>query len=185
MSEWTLLIVIQPITPLNALVFKAVRLRALEDAPYAFSSTYVKESQFADSEWLRRAAGMNGERGIGFLAMDGEDGCGLVGSFLDQSDPARAHLISMWTAPTHRQQGVGRRLVEEVLKWAHSRKVHTLVLMVTSNNQSAMRFYERLAFTRTGRTEPYPNDPAVIEYEMSRPIPPFRTPASGDKELNL
>jgi ribosomal protein S18 acetylase RimI-like enzyme len=165
------LIAIKPITPLNAFVFKAVRLRALEDAPHAFSSTYARESQFADSEWLARAAGMNGERGAGFLAMDGEHACGLVGSFLDQNDPTRAHLVSMWTAPTHRQQGVGRRLVEEVFKWAHARKVRTLLLMVTSSNESAMRFYERLEFARTGRAEPYPNDPAVIEYEMSRPIP--------------
>ena len=165
------MIAIKPITPLNAVVFKEVRLRALEEAPYAFSSTYAKESRLADSDWLARATGMDGERGIGFLAMDGENGCGLVGSFLEQSDPTRAHLVSMWTAPTHRQQGVGRGLVEEVCKWAHSRKVRTLLLMVTSNNESAMRFYERLAFTRTGRTEPYANDPAVIEYEMSRPIP--------------
>jgi ribosomal protein S18 acetylase RimI-like enzyme len=42
--------------------------------------------------------------------------------------------------------------------------------MVTSNNEPAIRFYERLGFTRTGRTEPYPNDPGVIEYEMLRPI---------------
>jgi len=33
-----------------------------------------------------------------------------------------------------------------------------------------MAFYERLGFIRTGRTEPYPNDPALIEYEMSRPV---------------
>jgi ribosomal protein S18 acetylase RimI-like enzyme len=45
-----------------------------------------------------------------------------------------------------------------------------LQLMVTSNNEPATRFYERLGFTRTGRTEPYPNDPVVIEYEMARPI---------------
>jgi ribosomal protein S18 acetylase RimI-like enzyme len=164
------LIAIKPITPLNASVFKAVRLRALEDAPYAFSSTYAEESQFADSEWVARATGMNGERGIGFLAMDGESACGLIGSFLDPSDPTRAHLVSMWTAPSHRRQGVGRGLVEEVFKWAHSRKARTLLLMVTNNNESAMRFYERLAFTRTGRTEAYPNDAAVVEYEMSRPI---------------
>jgi ribosomal protein S18 acetylase RimI-like enzyme len=46
-----------------------------------------------------------------------------------------------------------------------------LQLMVTSINEPAIGFYERLGFTRTGRTEPYPNDPTVIEYEMSRPIP--------------
>jgi ribosomal protein S18 acetylase RimI-like enzyme len=165
------LIVIRPITLLNALVFKAVRLRALEDTPLAFGSTYAKESQFADSEWLARAESMNGESGAGFLAMDGENACGIVVSFLDPNDPARAHLFSMWTAPTHRQQGIGRLLVQEVLHWAQLRKAHTLLLMVTSNNESALRFCERLEFTRTGCTEPYPNDPAVIEYEMSRRIP--------------
>jgi len=43
--------------------------------------------------------------------------------------------------------------------------------MVTSNNERAIRFYERLGFAKTGRTEPYPNDLAIIEYEMLRPVP--------------
>jgi len=164
-------IVIQPITPRNVFVFRAVRLRALEDTPQAFTSTYAKESQLAESEWLARAERMNGARGVGFLAMDGEDGCGMVGAFLEPNDPSRALLVSMWTAPTHRRQGVGRLLVEEVLRWAHLRRARTLLLMVTANNQSAIGFYERLGFTRTGRTEPYPNNPAVLDHEMSRPIP--------------
>jgi len=113
---------------------------------------------------------MNGERGAGFLALDGEVACGIAGAFLDENDPMRAQLISMWTAPTHRQQGIGRLLVNEILKWAERRKARILQLMVTSNNEHAILFYERLGFARTGRTKPYPNDPAVIEYEMSRPI---------------
>jgi ribosomal protein S18 acetylase RimI-like enzyme len=165
------LIVVQSITPLNAFVFKAVRLDALQEAPGAFGSTYEKELRFPDSEWLARVERMNGERGIGFLAMEGETPCGIVGSFLDENDPTRAHLVSMWTAPTHRQQGAGRQLVKEVVRWACLRHARTLLLMVTSNNEPALRFYERLGFARTGRTEPYPNDPAILEYEMSRPIP--------------
>ena len=42
--------------------------------------------------------------------------------------------------------------------------------MVTSNNDAAMRFYESLGFVRTGRTEPYPNDAALVEFEMMRSI---------------
>jgi ribosomal protein S18 acetylase RimI-like enzyme len=164
------LIAIKPITSSNASLFRTVRLRALEDAPYAFSSSYERESQFPDSEWLARVERMNGESGTGFLAMDGDTACGIVAAFLDQNDATRAQLVSMWTAPTHRQQSIGRLLVNEVLEWAHSREVRTLLLMVTSNNEPAIRFYQRLGFTRTGRTEPYPNDPAVIEYEMSRPV---------------
>ena len=162
------LITIEPITMRNVLLFKTVRLRALQDAPYAFSATYAKESQFDDAEWLRRAERMNGERGIGFLAMDGETACGIVGAFLDANKATQAQLVSMWTAPAYRQRGVGRLLVNEVLAWARRRGARTLLLMVTSNNESAIRFYEKLGFARTGRTEPYPNDPAILEQEMSR-----------------
>jgi ribosomal protein S18 acetylase RimI-like enzyme len=59
--------------------------------------------------------------------------------------------------------GYRRLLVNRVLDWARSRNARTLQLMVTSNNEPAIRFYERLGFTRRGRT--------VIKYDMSRPIP--------------
>ena len=165
------MVAIEPITRLNVLLFKEVRLRALEDSPGAFDSTYARESQFADSEWMQRVEQWSGMSGAGFLAMDAGTACGIAGSFLDQNDPTRAHLISMWTAPKHRKRGIGRLLVNEVLNWALGRNARELQLMVTSNNEPAIRFYQRLGFTQTGRTEPYPNDPAVVEYEMSRPIP--------------
>lgn len=159
---------LERITAQNAMVFKAVRLRALQDTPSSFGSTYAKESQFADSEWVKRAGNMNGERSIGFLAIDRGTPCGIAACFRDQVDATQGHLISMWTAPTHRNQGVGRLLVNEILQWGRQHEVRNLRLMVVCNNEGAIKFYERLGFTRTGRTEPYPNDPALIEYEMSR-----------------
>src|ERR1700732_2441882 len=135
------LIAIEPITPLNTFLFKAVRLRALRDAPHAFGSTYAKEAQLTDSDWITRVERWNGENGAGFLAMDGDTACGIAGSFLDQIDRTRAHLISMWTAPAYRKRGIGRLLVNNVLNWARGRKACILQLMVTSNNESAIRFY--------------------------------------------
>jgi ribosomal protein S18 acetylase RimI-like enzyme len=161
------MITIEPITPLTVATFKDVRLRALKDAPLAFGSTYAEEWKLSDAEWLNRATRWNGERGVGLLAFDDGTPCGIAGSFLVESDPTQAKLISMWTAPAHRKRGIGRLLVHEVLNWARARQVHTLLLMVTSVNDSAIRFYERLGFSRTGHTEPYPHDPAIIEYEMS------------------
>lgn len=165
------MIAIEQITQLNTSLFKAVRLSALRDAPHAFGSTYAKESQFTESDWIARVERWNGDRGVGFLARDGDTACGIAGSFLDEKDPACAHLVSMWTAPTHRQLGIGRLLVNNIFNWARGRGARILQLMVTSNNEPAIRFYERLGFARTGRTEPYPNDPTVIEYEMAQPIP--------------
>jgi ribosomal protein S18 acetylase RimI-like enzyme len=164
------MITLDPITSQNVALFREVRLRALKDTPSAFSSTFEQELQLTDADWLERALRWNGEKGIGLLAMDGSVGCGIAGSFLDEDDRTRAHLISMWTAPAHRQQGVGRLLVNEIAGWARQRGADRLLLMVTSSNEAAMIFYERLGFTRTGRTEPYPNDSRMIEYEMSRPL---------------
>jgi ribosomal protein S18 acetylase RimI-like enzyme len=163
------LITIEPVTPANLSAFKEVRLRALQDTPQAFGSTYAREAAFSDAEWLQRAKRWNGETGIGFLAIDDGTPCGIAGAFLNEDDRTRALLVSMWTAPTHRRKAIGRRLVDQVLEWARLRNATTLLLMVTCTNDPAIRFYERLGFTRTGRTEPYPNDPALIEYEMSRP----------------
>lgn len=161
---------IQRIAPHNISLFKDVRLRALQEAPYAFGSTYAREVQFDETEWARRVDRWNGLRGVGFVAMDGATACGIAGALLDDNDPTRVQLVSMWTAPTHRQLGIGRLLVDEVLNWARARSVRTMLLMVVENNDSAIRFYERLGFKKTGRTEPYPNNPSVFEYEMSQSL---------------
>lgn len=164
------MITLAPITAENVSTFKETRLRALRDAPHAFGSTFASEARLSDADWLARTDRWNGRRGIGFLAMDGSVACGIAGSFIEEENAARAQLISMWTAPTHRMLGVGRLLVDEIVEWARLRGAEVLRLMVTSNNEAAMLFYERLGFRRTGRTEPYPNDASLIEYEMSRRI---------------
>jgi ribosomal protein S18 acetylase RimI-like enzyme len=161
---------LEPITPQNAPIFRSARLRALQDTPSAFGSTYAKESQLTDADWVERAGRWNGETSVLYLAMDTGAAVGIAGSHLDHEDATRAHLISMWTAPTHRQQGIGRLLVNEIVDWARLRKAHTLQLMVTNSNEPAIRFYQRLGFELTGHTEPYPNDLALIEYQMSRSL---------------
>jgi len=170
------MVTLEPVRAENVQLFKAVRLRALQDSPSAFGSTYAREIQFNDEEWQARAERWNGEHGIGYLAMEDGVPCGIAGGILDAVDPVdqidqvRAHLVSMWTASTHRQRGVGRLLVDAVAAWARLRGVNTLLLSVVSTNEAAISFYLRLGFTMTGKTEPYPNDPALIEYEMALSI---------------
>ena len=164
------MITLEPITQQNAMFFREVRLRALQDTPTAFGSTYAKESNFTDAEWVRRAAQWNGERSCAYLAMDERTPCGILGGFLEQEDASRAGLISMWVSPSHRRQGVGALLVNALFSWARTRGARVMQLMVTCNNDAAIKFYQRLGFVLTGRTEPYPNDPLLVEYEMSMPI---------------
>lgn len=164
------LLKLRSVGPECVATFKAVRLRALQDAPSAFGSTYARESQLSDAEWSQRATQWNGDRSICYLAWDGDDACGIAAGFLDADEASTAHLVSMWVAPGQRRRGAGRLLVSGIVDWARSRGAQTLRLTVTSSNDVAGRFYQRLGFVHTGRTEPYPNDPALIELEMARDI---------------
>lgn len=161
---------LERISPENVAVFKAIRLRALEDSPKAFGSTYARESQLTDEEWLQRCRRWVTEGSIGYIALDGESPCGLVACYTEEQDPHSAHVISMWFDPRYRRAGVGTVLIEALKTWGSSRGLGQLRLMVTSVNTGAARFYERLGFSMTGKTEPYPNDPAIIEYEMILPL---------------
>jgi ribosomal protein S18 acetylase RimI-like enzyme len=157
---------IEQITPKNAAIFKRARLQALKDSPRAFGSTYAKESQYSEAEWLKRATDWSGARSVGYLAMESGEACGIVGAFLDEVDPHKAHLISMWVAPAQRRNGMGRALIKAIEDWATTKGVRLLRLTVTSSNLTAIEFYRRHGFAMTGDTEPYPNDPALVEYEM-------------------
>jgi ribosomal protein S18 acetylase RimI-like enzyme len=160
------MVILKPISPGSVAAFKAMRLAALRDTPLAFGSTYAKESLLSDADWDRRVAQWQGDRSACYLAWDGEEPCGIAAGFLDKDDARKAHLVSMWVAPSHRRRGIGRLLVNAVMDWARSHQAVTLRLAVTSCNDAAMCFYEQLGFTRTGTIEPYPNDPALVEFEM-------------------
>lgn len=155
------------ITAEDAFVFKDVRLRALQESPTAFSSTYAKEAPYPDEEWRRRAARCDGDGRIGFLAYDDDRACGMVFCFQEEPDETEGTIVSMWVDPGFRRAGVGRLLIDSVVDWARGRGMRGLKLMVTSVNHGAIAFYERNGFRMSGKTGPYPNDPAITEYEMT------------------
>jgi ribosomal protein S18 acetylase RimI-like enzyme len=161
------MISIERITAESALVFKHIRLRALQESPLAFSSTYAKESQLSNEEWQRRADRWSGQGTDAiFLAFDGDAPCGIVGTYVEPDNTRRAQVISMWVDPAYRHKGVGKALIDAALAWNEAHGVCDVSLMVTSVNAGAIAFYERLGFRKTGVTGVYPNDAAIIEYEM-------------------
>ena len=164
------MIVLEQISPDNALVFRDVRLRALLDAPTAFSSTYSRESAITEDEWIKRSVRWCSDGAIGYIAFDGDYACGLVACYAESENPLRAHVISMWVDPAHRRTGVGRMLIDALQAWAQDRQMRELKLMVTSVNEGAIRFYERIGFCKTGNKAAYPNAPSIEEFEMILPL---------------
>jgi GNAT superfamily N-acetyltransferase len=163
--------ILESIGPDNVSAFKRTRLRALQESPLAFGSTYANESQITDAEWLKRALQWSSPGSIGYLALIASEPCGIAATFLDEQDARRAHLVSMWVDPSRRRSGVGRALIEAIRTWATKNGAESLRLTVTSCNFGTIEFYKRNGFAMTGNTEPYPNDPSLVEYEMVRALP--------------
>ena len=155
---------IRRIRPDDGALLRRVRLEALLDAPYAYASSHAEEATWADSFWSRRAAeGASGSDAATFFAVDEMTGdpIGLVGAH--RRDPRSVELVSMWTAPSARQTGVGAALVGAVLEFAHPTEVR---LWVTRGNDRAQRLYERCGFEVTEEIRPLPSDPCKDEIRM-------------------
>jgi ribosomal protein S18 acetylase RimI-like enzyme len=157
---------LEPISHRLVAQFKAVRLRALQDTPTAFGSTYATESQLSEVDWLNRVTTWNSDASVCYIALENGAPCGIIAGYLDKKDPQRAHVVSMWVAPAQRRSGLGTALIDAVERWAHTLEAGELRLMVTNNNSFAIRFYEQCGFISTGVTKPYANDPELVTCEM-------------------
>ena len=88
---------------------------------------------------------------------------GLAGGYPEDEDPEAVHLVSMWVDPAHRRDGLGRRLVEAVVRWARDRGSRVVNLWVTDANDPALALYLACGFRPTGDTQPLPSNPAYGE----------------------
>ena len=148
-----------------------VRLAALQEAPYAFGSTYAREAQFTKEQWLARFH----DRAVTYLAYlpGSAEPAGIAGVYIDDGDGAgnqHPEVVSMWVRPTARGQKVGEALIEATADWASRRGFGELRLGVTESNAPARRLYERCGFTLTGERRPLPSDPALLAIGMSRAL---------------
>jgi RimJ/RimL family protein N-acetyltransferase len=131
--------------------FTALRLTALRECPTAFSSSYEEE---CDIPLARRAQRMAPDRGNAiFGAFDGQNLVGTVGLHRESSRKL-AHKALIWgvyVAPSFRQRGIGRMLLERAL--AHAASLPGLLrvtLGVNTENTAAIALYESLGFETFG-----------------------------------
>lgn len=140
-----------------------LRLAALHDTPAAFASTHEAESANTPERWEELA----GERSRGdhhatFVALADGEPVGLVGGHRHEGGHA-VELVSMWTRPDARGNGVGVALVAAIVSWAGGDPVE---LWVTRGNDRAERLYRRCGFVVTGDHQPLPSDPCKDEIRM-------------------
>jgi len=61
----------------------------------------------------------------------------------------RAHLVLLAVRPTHRRQGIGRRLLAWLVESALTAGISSIHLELRSSNEAARAFYNAMGFTET------------------------------------
>jgi ribosomal-protein-alanine N-acetyltransferase len=64
-------------------------------------------------------------------------------------------LVSIAVDPVNRLRGLGRAMLDETLAQLRSRRVSAWWLMVATDNEPAIRFYENYGFVRTRQSKGY------------------------------
>jgi GNAT superfamily N-acetyltransferase len=148
-------------------LLRALRLRALGDAPMAFGSTLAREEGYAPEQWERwAAASASGAQQAIFIA---EPACGMASGVIDDEDPSLAHLYAMWVAPDARGTGASTALLDAVITWATDRGAQRLTTSVADGNAAAAALYARAGFADTGRREPLGHSDGVVAV-VERPL---------------
>jgi len=156
---------IERLRPGNGERLRAVRLRALLDAPDAFETTFEESAARPAEHWNEALV-----RLATFVAnSDGGGDVGMVRGAPHDRSPEAGYLVSLWVAPEARGRGIGAALVDAVIDWARGRGFTRLVLDVADGNEPARRLYQRMGFVPNGvlGALPPPRD-HVREVQMER-----------------
>lgn len=94
----------------------------------------------------------------GGVALVARSGSTLVGFVAAQLATDEAEILDLAVANAVRRQGVGRRLLEEVLRYLAARGAVRVLLEVRPSNMGALALYERMGFVQVGRRPRYYKD---------------------------
>lgn len=149
-------------------VLRDLRLRALADAPYAFSSPLERERRFTRANWEQRAGAE--DNSAVFVAFDGDRPVAMAGGFFPTPDHTAATVWGMWAEPDVRGAGLGRRLLEAVAEYAREHGARRLDLAVTDtpHAQRAAALYRAAGFVPSGVDEPLESDPRLMAIGLTR-----------------
>jgi len=136
-----------------------MRLTALRDAPYAFSTTFESASSRSTQSWHEQAdsAAEGNQRFTVFAFCDGVL-IGMASVYREAGDQDNAELLQMWVAAEHRGSTVAHQIIDAAIEWCWESGIKTLVARTTIGNDRAKRFYLRQGFQETGTVKMSPDD---------------------------
>ncbi len=116
------------------------------------------EKECFSSPWSEGAVGaeLSNPLSLWIVALDNEQVVGYVGS---QSVLGEGDMMNLAVDPAYRRQGIGGRLVANLIARLKEIQVSSLTLEVRASNEAAAALYEKLGFVQVGRRPGYYSNP--------------------------
>ena len=93
---------------------------------------------------------------VWLVALEGENVIGYVGS---QTVMGWSDMMNVAVHPDHRRLGVGKALIEELIRQLREQGSENLTLEVRTSNENAKALYAELDFMEVGRRKNYYHNP--------------------------
>lgn len=129
-------------------LYKQIRLSALRDAPYAFTSTYDLALQRSPESWREQAdrSAQGSDRGT-FIAFSNHTPIGMAALYRLEGQADIGELLQVWVSPESRGTNVIWDLMNFVFKWAKENNFRRIIAGVTKGNARALKFYSKYGFS--------------------------------------
>ncbi len=102
-----------------------------------------------ERKWLEKKGS---DKAVVYVALIDGLVVGLIDATIpDGLDSRHSCEIGMSVLASHRNQGIGRQLMEAVFQWARKRRLEFVELSVFSINQAAIHLYESAGFVENDR----------------------------------
>lgn len=138
------MISIRRLRPGEGQLYKEVRLAALKDAPYAFTTTYASALSRSPESWSAQADGSaTGPDRCTVIAFADESPVGIAAVYRNEESREDAELLQVWVAPDFRGTGVARDLVDTLIDWCADNGIRRVFAGITQGNDRALRFYRK------------------------------------------
>ena len=121
---------------------------SLQDAPYAFPTTYDAALQRSAESWREQAERTaQGTDRATFIAFSDDLPIGMTALYRREDTVDTGELLQVWVSPEHRGTNVAWDLMDAIFKWARENNFRRIIAGVTKVNARALTFYIKYGFS--------------------------------------
>lgn len=132
--------------------YKALRLKALQDAPMAFTDTLDEAVKNVNEHWIGHLKAED-NNSINLFAQKRDKLVGMIAALFDKREKMKhvAEIVGVYVDPEYRGNGIGSLLMTEIINKIKKRsEIKKINLSVITTQKAAVALYKKFGFKIAG-----------------------------------